>query len=106
VRTYAGDNAVVIEIKDNGIGMTVETQERIFERFYRLDNAHTNAGFGLGLPIAQKVINSHHGEIVVESQLGRGSCFRIYLPVADGVNVTKSSSSFRLVSSDNSDSEK
>lgn len=74
---------VVIEISDNGPGIAASQLPHIFERFYRADQARGSeeGGMGLGLTIAQKIIEAHQGEIEVESQVGRGSTFRLRLPV-------------------------
>lgn len=72
---------VVIEVQDNGIGIPRREQRRIFDRFYRVDSLlsrHTE-GSGLGLSIAQRIIEAHHGRISVESAPGLGSTFRIHL---------------------------
>ena len=57
-----------IEIRDSGIGMSEETKAHIFERFYRADQAHSTPGFGLGLSIAQTIIEKHSGQIDVEAE--------------------------------------
>lgn len=77
------DEKAVITITDEGIGMTVEDQTRIFERFYRIDKARprTNGGFGLGLPIAKLIVKKHHGNISVSSTLNVGSSFVVKLPL-------------------------
>lgn len=75
---------VVIEVQDNGIGIPRREQRRIFDRFYRVDSLlsrHTE-GSGLGLSIAQRIIEAHHGRISVESAPGLGSTFRIHLKAA------------------------
>src|SRR5262249_30881621 len=74
-----GDCAT-ITICDSGVGMSAETLARIFERFFRADEAHTTPGFGLGLPIAQTIIEKHQGRIEVESIPGKGTTFTIFLP--------------------------
>ena len=78
----ADDAQVVIEIKDNGIGISQADQQRIFERFYRVDKSRsrTQGGSGLGLAIVKKIAEEHGGTVSVESTLGEGSTFRITLP--------------------------
>jgi len=77
------EKKAVITITDEGIGMTVEDQTQIFERFYRIDKARsrTNGGFGLGLPIAKLIVKKHHGNISVSSTLNVGSSFVVKLPL-------------------------
>ncbi len=81
---HTTDNqTVTIEIKDKGIGIKEENIKNIFDRFYRADSSRTRENtisLGLGLSIAQGVIESHQGKIDVESTLGAGSIFRIILP--------------------------
>ncbi|MHB1921547.1 MAG: sensor histidine kinase [Chitinophagaceae bacterium] len=69
-------------IEDNGIGMTKETQSRIFEKFYRAHtgNLHNVKGFGLGLAYVKAIADAHKGKIRVESTLGKGSSFELDFP--------------------------
>jgi signal transduction histidine kinase len=78
------DGAAVISVRDNGMGIAEGEQDRIFERFYRVDKARSRemGGAGLGLSIAQWIVQQHHGKIIVESTLGAGSIFRVHLPLA------------------------
>jgi PAS domain S-box-containing protein len=71
---------VVVEVRDNGVGISDEELPHIFERFYRVDRARSLHGFGLGLPIARKILDMHHGRIDVESTPDEGSVFRLVFP--------------------------
>lgn len=79
LRTRCEGSMVVIEVKDTGVGIAETDLPHLFERLYRVDKARstTNGGAGLGLPIARRIVELHHGEITVESKLGEGSTFRI-----------------------------
>lgn len=74
-------NKARLEVRDTGKGITPEDQEHIFDRFYRSDPARTRGGTGLGLALVRSIVLLHHGEISVESEVGRGCCFRVLLPV-------------------------
>ncbi len=70
-----------LEVRDTGPGIPSEEQARIFDRFYRSDPARSRGGTGLGLALARSIVLLHHGHLTVESTEGRGSCFRVVLPV-------------------------
>jgi heavy metal sensor kinase len=74
----------VIEIEDNGSGIAREHQARLFERFYRVDasRSHATGGAGLGLAIARWAVETNGGRIELDSEIGRGSRFRVVLPLA------------------------
>jgi two-component system, OmpR family, sensor kinase len=76
--------AVVLEVTDNGPGLTPEQAEHVFERFYRADQARTRkaGGAGLGLAIVAALVAAHGGAVWVDSAPGRGATFRIALPLA------------------------
>lgn len=79
----SGDRPMaVLEVRDNGIGISPDHLPHIFERFYRAskDRSRKVDGVGLGLSIAQSIAQRHGGEIQVESQLGQGSTVRVFLP--------------------------
>ncbi|MFC6384210.1 sensor histidine kinase [Nesterenkonia lacusekhoensis] len=79
------DGIAQVTITDQGIGIAQEDQERIFERFYRVDTARSRqtGGTGLGLSIVKHVISNHGGEVSLWSQQGRGSTFTVRLPELD-----------------------
>ena len=76
-------NMACLSVRDHGIGISPEEQGHIFDRFYRTDaaRAHFQKGTGLGLSICKWIAEAHHGRIQVESILGQGSCFTIFLPL-------------------------
>lgn len=80
----ARDNGdLMLSIADNGIGIPVDDQPYIFNRFYRVDKSRSRklGGSGLGLAITKKIIEEHHGTISVKSELNKGTIFNIVLPV-------------------------
>jgi len=70
-----------LAVRDTGPGIASEEQARIFDRFYRGDPARGRGGIGLGLALARSIALIHGGQVTVESELGRGSCFRVELPL-------------------------
>ena len=84
LRGVIDDDFVVLEVEDHGVGIPRREQKRIFDRFYRVDSLLTRdtEGSGLGLSIAQRIVQAHDGWISVDSVPGRGSTFRIHLPLA------------------------
>ena len=89
-RAHTEVEFAVIEIEDTGIGISEDDTPRIFDRFFRADQARSREvpGSGLGLSIARWVADAHHGSIEVASRLGKGSLFRVRLPLANYATVT------------------
>ena len=86
VRLTCGDGLCKLEVVDTGIGLSPADQERVFERFYRVDRARSRdlGGTGLGLSIVKNTVKRLGGEVGVDSALGKGSTFWVELPCADG----------------------
>ncbi|HSO92211.1 MAG TPA: ATP-binding protein, partial [Arthrobacter sp.] len=82
----ARDGLVAVAVTDQGGGLSPEDQERVFERFYRVDAARSRhtGGTGLGLSIVKHVVANHGGEVTLWSQPGQGSTFTIRLPELEG----------------------
>ncbi|MDB5118925.1 MAG: yycG 2 [Sphingobacteriales bacterium] len=82
--TLSKEKGITISIKDEGLGMSKENIQKVFEKFHRNDEVVLSyAGLGLGLYISSKIINEHGGEIWVESEIDRGSTFHFSIPVAE-----------------------
>ena len=78
------ENRVEIVVADNGVGIPPNKVKRIFEPFYRVESGSDRgaAGSGLGLAIVDFMVKAHSGTILVESSVGEGSCFTVFLPAA------------------------
>lgn len=81
------DDKAIIAITDTGEGMEAQHLDKIFDRFYQVDHSRSKGGAGLGLCIAKWIIESHGGMIQVDSKLGAGTTFTIYLPLEQGDNI-------------------
>jgi len=80
---------VRVEVRDNGPGIPPAEQKRIFEAFYRLrESGKKTEGTGLGLAITHRLVELHGGELTLDSELGKGSCFYFSLPVAVAIQDT------------------
>jgi signal transduction histidine kinase len=84
VSVFAEDDMAVVTVADQGTGIPARDLPRIFERFYRVEAARSrrSGGTGLGLAIVKHVVERHGGGVEVESELGAGSMFRLWLPKA------------------------
>ena len=82
IRLTEQNNEICFSIEDTGIGMSAESKNRIFDRFYRADDSRTREveGTGLGLSIVEQVVRLHDGRVEVVSELGKGTTFIVYLP--------------------------
>lgn len=84
IRLFIKENQAVIQVEDQGIGIASSEIGRLFERFYRVDRARSrnSGGTGLGLSIVKHLIEAHHGKVEVDSRVGIGTTFTIFLPLA------------------------
>ncbi|MEO4051959.1 ATP-binding protein [Solibacillus sp. CAU 1738] len=83
LRIKETDEYGIVEVEDQGIGIEKSEIARIFERFYRVDRARSrnSGGTGLGLAIVKHLVEAHHGKIQVTSEVGKGTCIKILLPL-------------------------
>jgi signal transduction histidine kinase len=81
IKTKNINDKIIVDIQDNGIGMTKSVQSKIFDKFYRMQtgDVHDVKGHGLGLAYVKKIIDFHNGNINVDSTLEKGSVFSIQL---------------------------
>jgi two-component system, OmpR family, sensor kinase len=86
------EDTVAIMVTDTGIGIAESDLLRVFDRFYRAENARFRSGIGLGLSIAQGITEQHGGKITVESTLGQGSRFTVILPLLNPGDMVDSGS--------------
>jgi signal transduction histidine kinase/DNA-binding response OmpR family regulator len=89
VSARAARDKLAVTVRDTGIGVAPENQDKIFERFFRADDpvVRDSSGTGLGLPIVRSLVEMHGGEIWVESELGEGSAFTFTLPILESTAV-------------------
>jgi two-component system CheB/CheR fusion protein len=83
ITTKTCDNEIQVSVSDNGIGIKPKDQEKLFQRFYRVDNDEIKniSGFGIGLYLASEIIQRHKGKIWVNSKENKGSTFSFSLPI-------------------------
>ncbi len=80
LRIHTDGDTLIVEVEDNGVGIPVHAQARIFDRFYRVDG-DKSVGSGLGLAIVKSVAQAHGGQVYLRSQVGEGSVFGFRIPV-------------------------
>ncbi len=84
IRALSEDQQIILEVTDNGPGIPIGEQARIFDKFYRASNVNSNVkGTGLGLAIVKSIVDNHHGRVWVESKVGQGASFFVVLPAFD-----------------------
>ncbi len=81
LKVYSENGEARVEVRDSGIGISEENQQRIFQQFERVSANHVAAGLGLGLFISEQIVAAHGGTITVESRIGEGALFRVCLPL-------------------------
>ncbi len=98
IRLLDQEGSVMIEIEDYGIGIAEPDQPRVFQKFFRsgVAEARRIGGTGLGLYIAQRIIDAHHGKLSFVSEIGKGSIFTIELPAADEPDAPEAHDMIRL----------
>ena len=81
------DDHAVLEVADSGLGISADDLPHVFERFYRADKARSRqmGGTGLGLSIVRSICQAHGGQVTVNSAEGRGSRFRVELPLSTSI---------------------
>jgi len=85
IRLEKRDSFVILEVEDHGIGIPEDEKERVFERFYRttISRASKSAGTGIGLNLVKTIVEAHNGKVEVESEVDKGSLFRVILPLME-----------------------
>jgi len=85
VKTENTSNGIILTIEDNGIGISKGEQKKIFDKLYRVPtgNIQDVRGFGLGLSYVKAIVEEHHGRISVESEINKGTKFKIFLPFTE-----------------------
>ena len=81
VSVYIEGSQAVVDVRDQGIGISEENQQRVFQQFERVSANQVAAGLGLGLFISEQIVAAHSGTISVQSELGEGALFRVCLPL-------------------------
>lgn len=79
----SGESSILISVSDRGVGIPKAEQKKIFEKFYRVEDSliHTTKGSGLGLSLVRHIVDAHGGSVEIESEPGKGSTFRLVVPL-------------------------
>ena len=84
LQIYQEEENIIFKIIDTGIGISEAEKKYVFDKFYRVeDKHHDKLGLGIGLTVSNKIIKAHNGNIQIESELGKGSIFKVYIPVGN-----------------------
>jgi len=83
VKVYSEGSWALVDVRDQGIGISEENQQRIFQQFERISARHAVGGLGLGLFISEQIVTAHGGTITVQSRIGEGALFRVCLPLQE-----------------------
>jgi signal transduction histidine kinase len=83
IRLMTVGQKACIQVVDKGVGISLADQSRVFERFYRVDEARSRGGTGLGLAIVKSLVDGMGGDLTLQSKPNQGSTFTVYLPLAD-----------------------
>lgn len=97
VNIYKTGRYVVIQVKDNGIGIPDEMKEKIFSKFIQIDSSlnRTNEGSGIGLTLVKSFVDIHNGYIELESTEGKGSDFKVFIPNIKAKDIDESESIYK-----------
>lgn len=82
INLSVGPSMIIVAVEDNGKGIPENELQNIFQPFYRTEDSRSIIGFGVGLPLVNRIVKLHKGQIKVNSIVGKGSCFLIELPIA------------------------
>ncbi|MCC5943567.1 MAG: HAMP domain-containing histidine kinase [Bernardetiaceae bacterium] len=82
IRTESLKNGILVSVADNGLGISKKMKDKVFDKFYRIPTGdlHDVKGFGLGLSYVKTMVEAHGGNITLDSELGKGSTFKIFMP--------------------------
>ncbi|MFO1444285.1 response regulator [Bacillus sp. Bva_UNVM-123] len=86
IHMYRKDDKLLVDVADNGLGIPADALNKIFTKFFRVDNSdrRTIGGTGLGLAIVKEMMKAHDGDIIVHSEYGKGSTFTLAFPAVEG----------------------